>query len=76
MAHDEDYVQLGGFLREQGHSELEIEKIIVRVKHYEEDTKLYSVMDSIADGSLNLTNIINEALSESDEPNGEDEWVE
>ncbi len=71
---DEDYIQLGDFLRERGHTEIEVEKIIAHVRKYEADTQLYSVMDSIADGHLNLGAIIGEALSEDGEADsaGED----
>lgn len=61
---DDDYIQLADFLRDRGHTELDIEKIIAHVRKYEADTQLYSVMDSIADGHLNLTNIISEALND------------
>ncbi|MBI1314343.1 hypothetical protein GC176_23860 [bacterium] len=64
---DDDYIQLADFLRERGHTELEVEKIIAHVREYEAETQLYSVMDSIADGHLNLTNIISEALGSGGE---------
>ena len=67
---DEDYIQLGDFLRERGHTEIEVEKIIAHVRKYEADTQLYSVMDSIADGHLNLSAIIGEALTEDGETDG------
>ena len=67
---DEDYIQLGDFLRERGHTEIEVEKIIAHVRKYEADTQLYSVMDSIADGHLNLGAIIGEALSDDGEADG------
>lgn len=63
---DDEYVQLSDFLRERGHSELEIQKIVAHVRKYEADTQLYSVMDSIADGRLNLTGIIEEALGDGE----------
>jgi len=65
MAIDDEYEQLSEWLKtEKGHSDLEIEKIILHLRHYEENTQLNSVMDSIGSGSLNLVAIINEALSE------------
>ena len=67
---DDDYIQLGDFLRERGHTEIEVEKIIAHVRKYEADTQLYSVMDSIADGHLNLGAIIGEALSDDGEADG------
>ena len=67
---DDDYIQLGDFLRERGHTEIEVEKIIAHVRKYEADTQLYSVMDSIADGHLNLGAIIGKALSDDGEADG------
>ena len=66
MSQDDDYIQLADFLRERGHSEDEIGKIIQRVKQYEEETQLDSVMDSIGAGHLDLVSLINEALKEPD----------
>ena len=34
MSQDDDYIQLADFLRERGHTEDEIGKIIQRVKQY------------------------------------------
>ena len=70
---DDDYIQLGDFLRERGHTELEIEKVVAHVRNYEAETQLYSVMDSIADGHLNLGAIISEALTDEGEADGEGE---
>lgn len=65
MAIDDEYEQLSEWLKtEKGHSDLEVEKIILHLRHYEENTQLNSVMDSIGSGSLNLVAIINEALAE------------
>jgi hypothetical protein len=61
--HDESYVQLADFLREKGHTEPEVEKILAKVKLYEDKTSMYSIMDSIGAGSLNLGKIIDEALA-------------
>ncbi len=68
MAVDDEFEQIAEWLKtEKGHSDLEVEKIILHLRHYEENTKLNSVMDSIGSGSLNLTAIINQALSDDDE---------
>jgi len=65
MAVDDEFEQIAEWLKtEKGHSDLEIEKIILHLRHYEENTKLNSVMDSIGSGSLNLTAIIAQALSD------------
>lgn len=68
MAVDDEFEQIAEWLKtEKGHSELEVEKIMLHLRHYEENTKLNSVMDSIGSGSLNLTAIINQALSDEGE---------
>lgn len=68
MAVDDEFEQIAEWLKtEKGHSELEVEKIMLHLRHYEENTKLNSVMDSIGSGSLNLTAIINQALSDESE---------
>jgi hypothetical protein len=65
MAVDDEFEQIAEWLKtEKGHSDLEVEKIMLHLRHYEENTKLNSVMDSIGSGSLNLTAIINQALSD------------
>jgi len=66
MSDDNDYVQLADFLRERGHTESEISRIVVKVKEYEEHTQLNSVMDSVASGHLDLNSLINEALGRGD----------
>ena len=68
MAVDDEFEQIAEWLKtEKGHSDLEVEKIMLHLRHYEENTKLNSVMDSIGSGSLNLTAIINQALSDDAE---------
>jgi hypothetical protein len=67
MSQEDDYVQLADFLRERGHTEQETVKIIERVRLYEEETKLDSVMDSIGTGHLDLVSLIKDALKEPDE---------
>ena len=68
MAVDDEYEQLAEWLKtEKGHTGLEIEKIVLHLRHYEEHTQLNSVMDSIGSGSLNLAEIINEALADDDD---------
>lgn len=68
MAVDDEFEQIAEWLKtEKGHSDLEVEKIMLHLRHYEENTKLNSVMDSIGSGSLNLTAIINQALADESE---------
>ncbi|MDA0281860.1 MAG: hypothetical protein O3B13_07180 [Planctomycetota bacterium] len=65
MAVDDEYDQIAEWLKnEKGHSSLETEKIILRLRHYEKNAQLNSVMDSIGSGSLDLFAIINEALAD------------
>jgi|GEM_PF-1210592 hypothetical protein len=66
MSNADDYVQLADFLRERGHTESEITRIVTKVKEYEEHTQLNSVMDSVASGHLDLNSLINEALGRGD----------
>ena len=63
----DDYIQLADFLREKGHSEPNIEKILIKVREYEDKTSMYSVMDSIGEGTLNLGALIDEALKDDAE---------
>ncbi len=64
MTQDDDYIQVRDFLRERGHSEWEIVKIVARLKQYEDETQLNSIMDSIGAGTLDLNTLINQALSD------------
>jgi len=64
MTTADDYVQLADFLCERGHTESEVDRIIAKVKEYENHTQVNSVMDSIGTGNLDLTSLINEALAE------------
>lgn len=64
MADATDYSELIVWLTEKGHSQTEIDKIVDRVKQFEDQMQHDSVMDSIAAGHLNLSAIIEEALAE------------
>ena len=59
-----EYTQLTGLLRSKGHSEVEIARILERVRQYDKEMEVDSVMDSIAAGRMNLMAIIEEALKE------------
>ena len=50
------------WLKQKGHSAEEIVKILAKVKQYDREMNVDSVMDSIAGGSFNLQAIIDEAL--------------
>lgn len=60
-----EYSQLTTLLQSKGHSEQEIARIIDRVRQYDKEMEVDSVMDSIAAGRMDLMSIINEALKGS-----------
>ena len=66
MAGSNEYEELTDYLRAEGHSDVEIEKILVRVRQYELETQHDSIMDSIGNGTLNLSALIKEALEQRD----------
>jgi hypothetical protein len=66
MADNREYEELKEYLRGEGQSEFQIEKIIDRVRKYEVETQHDSIMDSIGNGTLDLAALIKEALGESD----------
>jgi hypothetical protein len=61
--------ELAALLRENGHSDEELAKIMQRVRRYESEMQLDSVMASIGDGSLDLAAIVREALGHETPPN-------
>ncbi len=65
MAENQEYEELIAYLRNEGHSEADIDKIMVRVRQYEFETRHDSVMDSIGAGTFDLAAIIKEALAEN-----------
>jgi hypothetical protein len=64
MANVDEYKELTEYLRSEGHTEAEIEKILARVRKYEFETLHDSVMDSIGGGTFDLAALIKEALAE------------
>lgn len=58
-----EYSQLTKLLQNKGHSEEEIARILDRVRQYDKEMEVDSVMDSIAAGRMDLMSIINEALN-------------
>mgnify|MGYP007059557400 CR=1 FL=1 len=64
MSEQEWTQRLTEMLKGMGHSDEEIEKILVRVARYDEETSRDSVMDSLGSGSLNLDALIKEALDD------------
>jgi hypothetical protein len=58
------YQEIVDWLKDRGHSDHEIDKILDRVRQYEKETQVDSLMDSYASGGLTLAEIIEEALRE------------
>lgn len=65
MADTSPEAALIDWLKQKGHSADEIDKILAKVKQYDRETNVDSVMDSIAGGSFDLQSIIDEALGET-----------
>ncbi len=63
-----DFVELTGWLSEQGYSESQIRAILECVKQYDQDTKLLSSLDSIENDSFGLTGVIDQVLSDVGKP--------
>ncbi len=61
---EEDYKVLVEWLTERGHSEDEIQKILARVRDYDEKTQHDSVMDSIGSGRMSLDALVKDALGQ------------
>lgn len=66
MAESQEYAELTEYLRDEGHTDAEIEKILARVRQYDVETQQDSIMDSIGNGTLDLAALIKEALGEDD----------
>ena len=62
MGNEDEFSILTQWLKERGHSDEEIEKVLVLVRQYDEKTQHDSVMDSIGAGRMSLDELINEAL--------------
>ncbi|MBD14678.1 MAG: hypothetical protein CMJ72_05860 [Planctomycetaceae bacterium] len=52
------------WLREQGHSDLQIGRILAKVAEYDQQTLHESIFDSIDQGNFNLAKLIEEKLAE------------
>lgn len=66
MANNDEYSELIEYLRSIGQTQAEIEKILVRVRKYEDETRHDSIMDAIGNGTVDLDALIKEALAETD----------
>ncbi|RCS52820.1 hypothetical protein DTL42_08270 [Bremerella cremea] len=67
MSEPDPYRELADYLHSQNFSEDEIGRIIARVQEYDVDTRVDSIMDSVASGEMNLQAVIDEALKDSAE---------
>jgi predicted DNA-binding protein (UPF0278 family) len=61
---DNSDAALAEFLQQRGHSEEEIEKIVKRLAEHDAESMRQSIFDSIAGGSFNLDEIIQQALED------------
>ena len=61
------FAELVAWLQEEGYNEKQIDKILERVKEYDDGTKLVSEMDSIENGDFQIAAIIEEALAGADD---------
>lgn len=67
MSETDPYRELADYLHSQNFSEEEIDRIISRVQEYDVDTRVDSIMDSVASGEMNLQALIDEALQDQAE---------
>lgn len=56
--------ELTRMLREMGHDDIEVQKITARLRRYEKEMQLDSIMDSIGKDGFDLDALIREALEE------------
>jgi hypothetical protein len=61
---DPRQTELVEWLREQGHTQLEIDKILAKVAEYDAQTINESIFDSINRGDFDVGTIIREALGD------------
>ncbi len=65
MTDQHQYNELTEYLRSLGHSDAEIESILVRVRQYEVEVQHDSIMDSIGNGTFDLAALIKDALGKN-----------
>ena len=65
MDEDTFYAEVVEWLKERGHAQPEIERILERIRRYERETQTDSLMESYGKGGMTLAAIIAEALSEA-----------
>ncbi len=59
------YAELVALLKEEGYNEEQIDKILEKVRVYEHKMGIDSVMDSLANGTFDLDQVIQDALKDS-----------
>lgn len=60
--------ELVAWLREQGHTDEQVERILAKVADYDKRSLHESIFDSIERGNFDLDAIIQDALGEDSEP--------
>lgn len=63
---NEDDLLMNSYLAEQGHSEQEIKQILKRLQEYDKRAVRDSVFDSIAGGSFEIANLLENNAADSD----------
>ena len=61
---NDEYDEVTELLQEMGHNDFEIEKITARLRRYEKQMQLDSIMDSIGQDGFDLDALIREAIQE------------
>lgn len=64
MESDTRYDPLVDWLRQKSHTDNEIDRILSRVREYENRVQHDSLMDAIGDGSLDIDALVKEALGD------------
>ena len=64
MEPETDYSLLIEWLQERGMTEAEIDRVLAKVREYDEKTMHDSVMESIGAGRMTLDGLIREALED------------
>lgn len=61
---DPRHDELVDWLKSQGHSDQQIERILTKVAEYDKQTTHESIFDSIDSGDFDIASLIDEALSD------------
>ncbi len=61
---NDEYNEVTELLKEMGHSDFEIQKIMARLRRFEKEMQLDSIMDSIGQDGFDLDALIQEAIQE------------